>query len=126
LISWGTIGIDMTLLSRHVEPDRDHRADLDRPVTIRLAVREDAVAIAAVAGRDTRPIPPAPHLVAEQDGSIAAVLSLSSGELVADPFRPTAELAELVRCHAGGTHDRPDGRPARSAPLGPRLAEGCP
>ncbi len=42
------------------------------------------------------------NLLAERDGRIDAVLSLSTGELIADPFRRTAELRELLRCHSGG------------------------
>jgi len=105
------------------------------PVTIRLAGADDDQGIARVAGRDSRPIPPAPQLVAERDGVIEAVLSLRTGELVADPFRRTAELAELLRCHAAGRRPAgaggPQGRP-RARPAGGRLdlglagAGGCP
>ena len=42
---------------------------------------------------------PAPHLVAERDGRIDAVLSLRSDELVADPFRYTAQVCDLLRRH---------------------------
>jgi hypothetical protein len=30
-----------------------------------------------------------------------AAISLVTGELIADPFRRTAELRDLLRCHAG-------------------------
>jgi len=69
-------------------------------VTIRLATAADAEAIARVAERDSRRVPPAPHLVAERGGVIEAVRSLSTGAVVADPFRPTRELVELLRCRA--------------------------
>jgi hypothetical protein len=46
--------------------------------------------------------------VAEREGRIDAALSLSGGELIADPFRGTAELSELLRRHAGAIDaDRP-------------------
>jgi hypothetical protein len=85
----------MNRLSHAPEPDR--QAPWRRPVTIRLAARGDADAVAAIAGRDSQPIPPAPHLVAERDGSIEAAVSLRSGAVVADPFRPTAEVVGLLR-----------------------------
>jgi hypothetical protein len=71
--------------------------DLDS-VTIRLATTADADAIARVAQRDSRPEPPPPHLVAERDGMIEAVRSLLTGDVVADPFRPTSTLVKLLRC----------------------------
>jgi hypothetical protein len=50
---------------------------------------------------DSSPLPPGPHLVAERDRRTDAAISLATGELIADPFRRTAELRELLRCHAG-------------------------
>jgi hypothetical protein len=76
------------------------------PVTIRLAGADDQSAIDRVAGRDSRPAPSGPLLVAERAGAIEAALSLRTGGVVADPFRRTAELIELLRCHAAG---RPSG-----------------
>lgn len=69
-------------------------------ITIRLEQPADAAAIEALAGRDSRPVPGAPRLVAERRGAIEAVLSLSGGAVIADPFLPTAELVELLRCRA--------------------------
>jgi hypothetical protein len=87
--------------------------DLDS-LTIRLANGHDSAAIAAVAERDTSPMPPAPHLVAERDGAIQAVLSLRTAAVVADPFRPTAELVELLRQRARQMHlAEPAGRGRR-------------
>jgi hypothetical protein len=71
------------------------------PVTLRLASDGDRAALRDLAGLDSRRLPPGPHLVAERDGRIEAALSLSTRELVADPFRRTVELCELLRCHAG-------------------------
>jgi hypothetical protein len=61
----------------------------------------DLASLERLAQLDSRPLPPGPHLVAEREGRIDAVLSLSTGELAADPFRRTAELCQLLRCHAG-------------------------
>jgi hypothetical protein len=72
------------------------------PTTLRLGTADDVAALGRLAELDCRRLPPGPHLVAERDGRIDAALSLATGEVVADPFRPTADLGELLRCHAGG------------------------
>ena len=71
-----------------------------RAVELRPAEDHDARALARLAARDTRALPPGPHLVAVREGRIDAALSVATGESVADPFRRTAELVELLRCHA--------------------------
>jgi hypothetical protein len=89
--------------------DRDRDRDFDphrhaswqTPTTVRMAAGDDLVKLDRLAQLDSRQLPPAPHLVAERDGRIEAALSLSTEELVADPFRRTAELRELLRCQAG-------------------------
>jgi hypothetical protein len=87
-------------------------------VTLRLATPADLAALQRLAQLDTRPLPPAPRLVAERDGRIDAALSLSNRELIADPFRRTAELCELLRCHAGAV--KLEGEPAAVAALEPK------
>jgi hypothetical protein len=103
-----------------------HRHDLHRlaawrtPVTLRLAALPDAPALERLAGLDSRPLRPGPHLIAEREGRIDAALSLSTGELIADPFRRTAELRPLLQAHAGvpGTRTRPSPSPQlRPRPL---------
>jgi hypothetical protein len=65
-------------------------------VTLRLTTSADLAALERLSQLDSRPLPPGPHLVAERAGRIDAALSLSNGELIADPFRRTAELCELL------------------------------
>jgi hypothetical protein len=86
-------------------------------VTLRLAEGRDDVALERLAQLDSRPLPPGPHLVAERSGRIEAGISLATGELVADPFLRTAELCELLDCHAGQVRVRPE--PAPAAPRAP-------
>jgi hypothetical protein len=88
------------------------------PVTLRLATDSDGAVLVRLAQRDCRPLPPGPHLVAQRDGRIEAAIALASAEIVADPFRRTAELCELLRCHAGGVRTQPERSPA--SPLAPR------
>jgi hypothetical protein len=97
-------------------------------VTIRIAAERERSELARVAERDSRPLPPAPRLVAERDGTVLAILSLETGEVVADPFRPTAELVELLRCRAASEAlDRPGGggrRRLRTRRTGRRIQIG--
>jgi hypothetical protein len=69
-------------------------------VTLRNAIPVDLPSLDRLAQLDSSPLPPGPHLVAEREGRIDAALSLSNRELIADPFRHTAELCELLRFHA--------------------------
>ena len=81
------------------------------PITLRLANHGDGGALRRLAERDSAALPPGPHLVAIRDGDLEAAISLSNAEIVADPFRHTAELCELLRCAARRRTTRP--RPAR-------------
>jgi hypothetical protein len=96
------------------------RAAWEQPVTLRLAADADGAALDRLAQLDSRPLPQGPHLLGERDGRVEAAISLATGELVADPFRRTAELCELLRCHAGELRVRPEPSPASLAPR-PRL-----
>jgi hypothetical protein len=72
----------------------DVRLTLSRPSE--RAVVERLVAL------DSKSSPAPPHLIAWCDGEPCAAISLVTGEVVADPFRRTAEVVELLRCHAAG------------------------
>jgi hypothetical protein len=112
-----------TRLTRDQELHR--RTAWERPVTLRLATDADGPALDRLAQRDSRLLPPGPHLLAERDGRIEAVICLATGDLVADPFRRTVELCELLRTHAGDVRLRPE---RSSTPLAtrPRLwVRGC-
>ena len=69
-------------------------------VSIRLAQAADMPSLRRVAERDSRPLPIGDMLVAEAQGDVQAALSLQTGEVVADPFRPTAGMVELLRIRA--------------------------
>jgi hypothetical protein len=56
--------------------------------------------------------------VAERDRRLEAAISLATGELVADPFRRTAELCDLLLCHAGDARVASERTPPQ--PLAPR------
>ena len=69
-------------------------------IFIRSATASDARAVRRVAERDSRLVPAGELLVAEVDGEIRAALSLFSGDAVADPFHPTAQVLDLLRLRA--------------------------
>lgn len=86
-----------------------------RPNSIVLcpATPRDREALIRVSQRDSKPIPEEPLMVAEVDGEIRAARSLASGQVVADPFYPTARLVAMLEAHA--TELTGEGAPA-SAP----------
>lgn len=65
-------------------------------ITIRAARREDAPAIARLAALDEAPVPHGTALLGFVDGELAAAKPLERGVTVADPFRRTAELVDLL------------------------------
>lgn len=123
----------MAKLRGHRSSSAGHRAAGWRtPVTLRLAGEDDEAAVARLAQLDSRPVPAAPLLVAERGGRIDAAISLAGGDAIADPFRRTAELVELLRCHAGGERLDRAAAPEPAVPTRsvtetrPALAGGCP
>ena len=73
---------------------------LPASVLIRSARDSDARALARLAALDSSELPTGDLLVAEADGELVAALSLDTGERIADPFRPTADVVALLRLRA--------------------------
>ena len=71
------------------------------PVLTRRASIGDADRIRDLARLDDKRHPAGPFLVAEVSGEIVAALSLSSGTVVADPFRLTSDAVAMLRLRAG-------------------------
>jgi hypothetical protein len=73
-------------------------------ITIREARSEDARAIARLAALDEAEVPCGDALLAFVDGELAVARSLRDGDTVADPFRRTAEVVDLLdlRAHQAG------------------------
>jgi len=93
-------------------------------VVVREATPADAAALARLAELDSATPPPAPLLVAEADGELRAAISVLDGNVVADPFHPSAELVAILRMRTGVTPDRNRSRLAplrdrRPQPTGP-------
>lgn len=69
-------------------------------ITIRSAQADDAAALHRLAQLDSRTVPAGDLLVAEVDGELRAAVARDARVSIADPFRPTAELVDLLRAHA--------------------------
>jgi hypothetical protein len=96
------------------------RPDGYETVTVRLAGDRDVDAVRRLAERDGRAVPRRPLLVVEVEGTLLAARSLADGYSVADPFRHTAHLVELLALRTA--HLRGEGRSPRRRRVTERLA----
>ena len=87
-------------------------------IAIRRAGDHDSRAIERLAALDSSRAPRGSVLLAEVDGEPWAALGLDDGHAVADPFRRSAGVVDLLRARAGPKQVRPQGRPL----LAPRSA----
>lgn len=85
-------------------------------IKLRLAGATDRAELERLAILDERPLPPAPHLIARCDGELTAALSLATGELIADPFRRTAEVQRVLLAHGAGARVEPGALAATTSP----------
>ncbi len=69
-------------------------------LTIRPAHDNDVVAIHSLAALDSSSPPTGNVVVGEVGGELWAALDVDSGAAVADPFRPSGEVVDLLRLHA--------------------------
>lgn len=66
-------------------------------VELRLATASDQSTLDRLAALETDASLRGPALIGLVDGRAAAALDLTTGRVVADPFQPTAHVAELLR-----------------------------
>jgi hypothetical protein len=83
------------------------------PLTIRWATPDDAVALGRLAQLDSSRPPRGVVLLAEVGDELWAAISLDDGHLVADPFRPSGELAFTLAQRARGLKRAERGRIGR-------------
>jgi hypothetical protein len=69
-------------------------------ISIRLASEADNPTLIRLAALDSAPAPHGSVLVADVDGEIVAARSLAEPRSIADPFRPTADIRELLELRA--------------------------
>jgi hypothetical protein len=65
-------------------------------VIIRAANGLDRPALRRIAERDSQAVPDGELLIVEVDGEAQAAIAIGTGEVIADPFRPTAELVRML------------------------------
>ena len=76
-------------------------ANLAPTVVIRAARGSDAPALRRLAELDSHDrIPAGDLLIAEADDQLVAALSVDTGERIADPFRRTADVVDLLAYRA--------------------------
>jgi hypothetical protein len=69
-------------------------------IAIRRATDADNSTLLRLAALDSAPAPHGPVLVADLGGEIVAARSLTRARSIADPFRPTADIRELLELRA--------------------------
>ncbi len=79
-------------------------------LVIRPAADADVRALEVLAQLDAARVPAGPTLVAEVGGELVAAYGVDRGERIGDPFRPTAELLDLLEYRA--LHRAPAARAA--------------
>ena len=82
--------------------DRKKEAEMGSEITIRRSTKADIPQVARLAELDSRRTPVGDVLLAFVDHELRAAVELNSGAVVADPFRPTADLVELLRMRVDG------------------------
>jgi hypothetical protein len=73
----------------------------ENTLTIRPADLADLAGLDRLAALDSASPPTGDVLVAEVGGELWAAISVETGAAIADPFRPSGDLVELLR-HASG------------------------
>ncbi|MEZ0293162.1 MAG: hypothetical protein ACAH82_11505 [Solirubrobacteraceae bacterium] len=87
---------------------------LDPTVVIRAARGSDGGVLEALARVDSQRPLAGEVLLAEQDGVVVA--ALAGERIIADPFRPTADVVALLRLHAGRSRHAQGARPRVRVP----------
>jgi hypothetical protein len=75
-------------------------------LTIRRATAADASAVRRLAALDSAFPPTGDVILAEMGDELWAAVSVDTGAAVADPFRPSGDLVDLLRLRAEGADAR--------------------
>ena len=94
----------------------------DLSLTIRRAGVADSGALVRLAALDSAKPPAGDSLVAEVGGELWAAVEIESGAAIADPFRPSDDLVELLRFRAERVRREGTSRRRSLAALLPRAA----
>ena len=91
-------------------------------LTIRPADVADGGALARLAALDSSSPPTGDSLIAEVGDEIWAAVDVRSGATIADPFRPSADVVDLLRYSAARLRGAEAGGRRNLARLLPRVA----
>jgi hypothetical protein len=91
-------------------------------LTIRYATTADQFAVRRLAVLDSASPPTGRVLLAEMGDELWAALSIDTGAAIADPFRPSGDLVDLLRLQAGRLNGNSRARHGERARLLPRAA----
>ena len=69
-------------------------------ITVRLADHTDSRALLELAALDSAQVPAGALVIAESDGEIVAAVPVSGGRPIADPFRGTMLILEMLELRA--------------------------
>ena len=94
----------------------------DKTLTIRRSHAADSGALARLAALDSSSPPTGHSLIAEVGQELWAAVEIDSGSAIADPFRPSGDLVELLRFRAERVRDGKASDRRRLASLLPRAA----
>jgi hypothetical protein len=94
----------------------------DKTLTIRRADASDSGALVRLAALDSASPPTGDALLAEVGGEVWAAVELDSGAAIADPFRPSGDLVDLLRLRASLMNGLERTRRGRLGRLLPRAA----
>jgi hypothetical protein len=97
------------------QPGKEVEGRMSNPtqtIALRTAQPSNGPALNRLATLDSAKTPAGQALLAEVDGELRAAVSLETGQAVADPFRPTADLVALLAVAATATR-RPGSRVRR-------------
>jgi hypothetical protein len=99
------------IYSRDIEPTEERESKMQN-LTIRRATAADEFAVRRLAALDSAFPPTGDVLLAEMGDELWAALSVDTGHAVADPFRPSRDLVDLLRVRADGlpSDERAHGR----------------
>jgi hypothetical protein len=91
-------------------------------LTIRRAAAADEFAVGRLSALDSAFPPTGDVLLAEVGDELWAALSVDTGHAVADPFRPSGDLVDLLRLRADGLSAEQPARGRVLARILPRAA----
>ena len=92
----------------------------NRALTIRRADVADFDALARLAALDSSSPPGGEYLIAEVGDELWAAVDVDTGSAIADPFRPSADLVDLLRLRVEHMRRQSTGQRRRLASLLPR------